>query len=158
MKHNIVESIIGALVIFVAGSFLFISYKSGNLAPRVDGYTLRAQFTEIGSLNIGSDVRLSGIKVGTVTTLKLDPINYSAVVEMSMNDSVKLPKDSSIAIVSDGLLGSKYVAIVPGAEEAMLSSGDLITFTQDAVSLESLIAKFAFGGVSDKDKDNAAQN
>lgn len=153
MRHNIVESIIGAVVLLIAASFIMLSYRSGNLSSTNGGYILRAQFTNIGNLNIGSDVRLGGIKVGTITNQYLDPANYWAVVEINVNNTIKLPRDSSAAIVSDGLLGSKYLSLEPGASEEYLSAGDLIEYTQNSVNLESLIAKFAFGGVDKKDDE-----
>lgn len=150
MGKNFVETLMGAVVILVAGMFIFISYKSGNITTGDEGYTLTARFHEVGSLNIGSDVRVGGIKVGAVTDQHLDGANYMAVVEMSLKDDVRLPRDSSAAIVSDGFLGGKYVAIEPGGDERVLRDNDEIKYTQDAVSIEALIGKFAFGGV-DKD-------
>lgn len=151
MGRNVVETLMGALVLFVAVSFILISYKSGNISADRAGYVIIAKFTQIGSLAIGSDVRVGGIKVGTVVDQSLDNDTFMAVVKLGIRDSVQLPKDSSAAIVSDGLLGSKYVAIEPGGDDRILKNDDEIKYTQDSVNLESLIGKFAFGGVSSED-------
>lgn len=147
MGRSFVETLMGAIVLFVAAAFVFISYKSGNISSAKNGYTITAKFREIGSLSIGSDVRVGGIKVGTVSRQYLDPDTYQAVIEMGIADGVNLPRDSSAAIVGDGLLGGKYVAIEPGGDESPIKAGGELKFTQDAVSLESLIGKFAFGSV-----------
>lgn len=159
MGRNVVETMMGALVIFVAVAFILISYKSGNIAPASNSYKITSKFHEVGSLSIGSDVRVGGIKVGSISAQYLDPKTYMAILEFSINQSVQLPKDTSAAIVGDGLLGGKYVALQPGGDEAMLKSGDEIKYTQDSVNIEQLIGKFAFGGVNKdgaKEADKAA--
>lgn len=155
MGRNVVETMMGALVIFVAVAFILISYKSGNIAPASNSYKITSKFHEVGSVSIGSDVRVGGIKVGSISAQHLDPKTYMAILEFSINQSVQLPKDTSAAIVGDGLLGGKYVALQPGGDDAMLKSGDEIKYTQDSVNIEQLIGKFAFGGVN-KDGAKAA--
>lgn len=155
MGRNVVETMMGALVLFVALSFIMISYKSGNIAPASNAYKVTSKFHEVGSVAIGSDVRVGGIKIGTISGQHLDPQTYMAILEFSINQSVKLPKDTSAAIVGDGLLGGKYVALQPGGDEDMLKNGDEIKYTQDAVNIEQLIGKFAFGSAS-KDGDKPA--
>ena len=154
MSRNVVETLMGGLVIIVAVSFITISYTSGNIDTKGKGYNIKAKFLEIGSVSKGSDVKISGIKVGTVTGLELDEVTYQAVVQMSLKNSVKLPKDSSASIISDGLLGGKYIMITPGGEEKMLSNNDELKYTQDSISIEALIGKFAFGGADDEKKDS----
>src|SRR3546814_1831500 len=100
-----------------------------------------AKFDRIDGIEAGSDVRMSGIKIGTVTRQELDPESYLAVVHMEVDPRVKLPDDSSAEITSAGLLGSRYLALVPGGSERMLPPGGQIRFTQSAVSLEQLIGK-----------------
>lgn len=147
-NRNVIETLMGAVVIFVALAFIMISYKSGNIAPVGNSYKITSKFREVGSIAIGSDVRVGGIKVGNISNQYLDPKTYMAVLEFSINDSVKLPRDTTAAIVGDGLLGGKYVALQPGGDEALLSPGDEIKYTQDAVNIEQLIGKFAFGSVN----------
>lgn len=155
MGRNVIETIMGAFVLFVALFFIFISYKSGNISTVSDGYKLTSKFRDAGGISIGSDVRVGGIKIGTVFGQRLDPNTYMAIVEININESVKLPKDSIAAIVGDGLLGGKYISIQPGGDSAMFSSGDEIKYTQDSVNIEQLIGKFAFGSVDgSKAKEN----
>lgn len=157
MSRNIVETLIGALVLVIAGGFLFFAYKSGNV-QKAEGYTVNAKFDRVDGLNLGSDVRVSGIKVGAVTGQGIDPETYQAVITLTVNDSVKLPKDSSAEIIGDGLLGGKYVALIPGGDTEMMAAGDEIKYTQSSISLESLIGKFIYGGTDGKKDQKPATN
>ncbi|MET0154501.1 MAG: outer membrane lipid asymmetry maintenance protein MlaD [Rickettsiales bacterium] len=154
MKH-VFETITGFVVLAAAAVFIWVSYDRGHIASfKEDGYVVSADFGEIGSLASGADVRVGGVKIGTVAHVSLEPRTYRPKVDMRIHNDVALPDDTSAAIVSDGLLGGKYVALSPGASESMLKSGASLEFTQDAVSLEALIGKFAFGGIGgDKEKD-----
>jgi len=152
MGKNIFETLVGAVVLVVAAGFVFIAYKSGNVATS-NGYTITAKFDRIDGLSIGSDVRISGLKVGSVVGQDIDQQSYEAVVKVSIIDKYKLPEDSSAEIVSDGLLGSKYMALVPGGSDNMLKNGDEIKITQSAISIESLIGKYIFGGADEKNKE-----
>jgi phospholipid/cholesterol/gamma-HCH transport system substrate-binding protein len=143
MSRNIIETAMGAVVLLVAGVFLFFAYSSTD-AGRVDGYSLTARFDRIGSLKVGSDVRLSGVKIGTVLESTLDPETYLAVVSFSVKSGLALPEDTSAEIVSEGLLGGQFLALVPGGSPDMLEAGGEIQFTQSAVSLEQLLGKFIF--------------
>ena len=157
MQRNSVETILGAVVLVVAGGFLAFAYENSSIRP-VEGYTVKAKFTSVAGLGTGSDVRVGGIKVGVVGSLELDPKTYQAVASLQLRDSVKLPTDSGASVSSDGLLGSKYISIEPGAEDAMLEPGGEIEFTQSSVSLESLIGKLMHSGSSgDDDKAKGAQ-
>jgi phospholipid/cholesterol/gamma-HCH transport system substrate-binding protein len=146
------ETIMGALVLIVAGGFMFFAYDSSNLKP-VAGYPVKAKFTTVAGIGLGSDVRIGGIKVGVVSDMTLDTNTYQAVLTMNMKNGIKLPDDSSAAVVSDGLLGSKYIKIEPGADDKVLAANDTITITQSAVNLEELIGKMAFGS-ADKGSDS----
>lgn len=151
MGRNVFETIMGAVVLLVAAGFIYIAYSSGNVkATTSNGYKLIAKFDRADGLVLGTDVRVSGIKVGAVSKQEIDPKSYLAVVTMSVEDSIKLPEDSTAEIVGDGLLGSKYVAIVPGGSEAMIPEGGEIKYTQSSVSLEQLIGKFVFGSADEK--------
>jgi phospholipid/cholesterol/gamma-HCH transport system substrate-binding protein len=150
MKRNVLETLIGALVLIVAGGFIFFAYSNAGPRMNAHSYTISAQFERIDGLSIGSDVRVGGVKVGAVTTQTLDPKSYLAHVGMRINETVKLPKDSSAQIVSDGLLGSKYVAIIPGADNEMLAENEEIKFTQSSVNLETMIGKLMFNGADKK--------
>lgn len=157
MKSNVIETVMGAVVLLVAAGFVTFAYKATRLDTN-SGYILRAVFDRVDGLTIGSDVRVSGLKVGAVINQKIDTKTYQAIIEFSVKDSVKLPKDTSAEIVSDGLLGNKYIALVPGADDAMLNNGELVRFTQPSISIEQLIGKFVFGAAGDKDKEKSASN
>jgi len=89
-------------------------------------------------------VRMAGVKVGSVTTTRVDPQSYQALVTFTVQPALKLPKDTSAEVTSDGLLGGKFLALVPGGDEQMLADGADVTITQSAVSLEELLGKFIF--------------
>lgn len=145
MQKNILETLMGAIVLLVAGGFLVFAYKGSQMHVE-SGYTVSGRFSDISGIGLGSDVRVGGIKVGVVSDLALDHNSYEAVVSMQIGRSTKLPKDSSASVVSSGLLGEKYIQLTPGGEEDMLSDGGRIEFTQSAVNLEELIGKFMFSG------------
>ena len=155
MKRNVIETIMGGLVLLVAGGFLFFAYQGGKV-DAATGYDLLAKFDRVDGLVVGADVRVSGIKVGAVTAQDIDPTNYQAVVTLTIRDDVKIPRDSSAEIIGDGLLGGKYVAVVPGGDTEMLSKEEEIRYTQSSVSIEALIGKMIYSS-GDKDKDKKPQ-
>jgi len=155
MGRNIVETIVGALVLVVAGVFVFYAFaKSDRTGP--DGYELTARFGRIDGLKRGSDVTLSGVKVGTVTGFELDRKTYQAVVHMALASSVQLPTDTNAKIVSESLLGGMVVVLEPGADQKTIKPGGEIANTQDAIPLTELIAKFMFGS-TDKNPSEKKQ-
>lgn len=147
MANNMVETLVGALVIFVAGAFLFFAYTAADVGE-VSGYQVTADFDSVDGLTVGSDVRLSGIKIGTVTNQELDPNTYLAKVSMSIDPKVQLPDDSSIKITSEGLLGGNYLSIEPGGSEDLIADGGKIQFTQGSIDLIGLVGQtiFSAGG------------
>jgi phospholipid/cholesterol/gamma-HCH transport system substrate-binding protein len=147
MRQNVVETILGAVVLIVAVGFLAWAYTRSDVGDP-GGYTLLARFDRADGLDVGSDVRISGIKVGKVLATSLDPQSYRAEVRFSVQNGIELPKDSSAAIVSASLLGGKYLSLAPGADEALLANGDEVSFTQSAINLEELVGKYVFGGAS----------
>lgn len=156
MNGNLFEALIGAVVLVVAALFLVFAFTSANIGA-VEGYEVVAKFDRIDGLNVGSDVRLSGIKVGTVTKQDLDHETFLAVVRMSIDPAIQLPIDSSAQIVTDGLLGGKFMAIVPGGDLENIEPGGEITFTQSPIILENLIGQLIFGaGNGDSTEEEAA--
>lgn len=150
MKHNIVETIIGAVVLAVAAVFVVFAYSATGVRS-VNGYEVTARFERVDGIAVGSDVRIGGIKVGTIGGMSLDPKTYLAVVRLNIDQSVKLPVDTVAAISSTGLLGDKFMALVPGGDEKMLEPGGVIQYTQASVSIEDLIGQFMFSqGGADK--------
>jgi phospholipid/cholesterol/gamma-HCH transport system substrate-binding protein len=149
MQNNTVETLIGAVVILVAAVFLFFAYTTTG-AGRVSGYDVKASFSSADGIATGTDVRLHGIKVGTVSSLSLDPKTYAAVVSLSIQNSIEIPDDSSIKITSSGLLGNSYLAIQPGGSDKMLKPGGELTNTQGAIDLMSLIGRAMYGNTGSK--------
>ena len=143
MKGNVIETVMGGVVLVVAAFFLFFAYSSSQLRS-VAGYQLNAQFENIDGIRDGSDVRISGIKVGSVTNTALDPATFLATVQMSVQPAVKLPDDSVAEIVSSGLLGDKYMSLVPGGSDKDIQPGGRIKFTQSSVNIEHLIGQMMF--------------
>jgi len=140
MQNNTVETLIGAIVIGVAAFFLFFAYTSTG-SGRISGYDLQARFASADGIANGTDVRLHGIKIGTVSSMNLDPKTYQAVVHVQIRNDVKIPDDSTIKITASGILGGNYVAISPGGSEKMLMAGGEIPNTQGSVDLFGLISK-----------------
>lgn len=147
MQNNTVETLIGAIVVAVAVGFLWFAYSSTN-AANLNGYPLEAKFQRVDGLNVGTDVRLSGIKIGSISSLNLDPKTYQATVHLTIRSDVKIPDDSSIMVTSTGLLGNSYLSVSPGGSDDMLGPGGVIHNTQGSVDLMSLIGRFASGGGS----------
>ncbi len=151
MRANLIEVVMGAVVLVVAVLFISFAYSSSQFQP-VQGYEITAKFDRIDGIIRGSDIKMSGVKVGNVTNITLDPQTYLAIVALTLEPSVHIPKDTSAEIVGDGLLGSKFIALVPGGEEDMIPEGGEITHTQSSVSLEALIGKFIYNS---ENKDDA---
>jgi phospholipid/cholesterol/gamma-HCH transport system substrate-binding protein len=152
MRNNVMEAIIGAVVLVVAGFFLVFAYTRSDVR-QVSGYDVTADFNQVSGITVGSDVRMSGIKIGSVINQHLDPASYQAVLGMSIDNRVKIPEDSSAKITSDGLLGSSYVMIEPGGSPDLLENGGQIQYTQGAVDLMSLLGQAVFQmGTNDKKK------
>ena len=111
---------------------------------------ITAKFNNVDGIEVGSDIKISGVKVGVVTEKSLDYETYRAILKFSIDKAVKIPLDSNAAVVSSGLLGGKYIDIRPGSEENYIQENGKISYTQSSINLEELIGKFAFGGQSKK--------
>lgn len=148
MKRSVIETVLGAIVLFVAGFFLVFSYKTANIQG-VKGYEVVADFSGIGGLGIGDDVQISGVKIGTVVGVSLDPETYLARVRMSINPGITLPEDTAALISSESLLGGRYLALEPGAAEEMLPPGGRVPYTQAPQNLEQLLGQFIFSMQND---------
>ena len=152
MKGNLFEALIGAAVLAVAAVFLTFAFSNSDIGS-VQGYEVVAKFDRVDGLNVGSDVRLSGIKVGTVLEQTLDGESYLAIVRLSIDPAVRLPLDTSAEIVSESLLGGRFMALIPGGDIGMIEPGGEILFTQGPVILENLIGQLIFSaGDDDSDK------
>ncbi|MEM1278327.1 MAG: outer membrane lipid asymmetry maintenance protein MlaD [Pseudomonadota bacterium] len=144
MASNTVEALIGAVVLTAAGGFLVYAANTANISAG-GGYELVAEFRKAEGISPGGDVRIGGVKVGSITEMDLDPQSYKAILRLSINEEVQIPDDSDVKITSSSLLGDSYLAIQPGGSEFMLEDGDAIEFTQDSVSLMDLVGKFIAG-------------
>ena len=143
MRRNAIETVMGAVVLLVAGVFVFFAYDMAQVKA-VEGYEVTALFYKIGGLNEGSDVRISGIKVGTVIDHNLDSESYDARVRMTITREFKLPVDTVASIASEGLLGGKYVRLEPGTDKSYIKDGGTITKTKDFRSLEDQVGEIIF--------------
>ncbi|WP_193182587.1 outer membrane lipid asymmetry maintenance protein MlaD [Nisaea sediminum] len=151
MKRNTIETVMGAVVLVVAGIFMAFAYVSADLKTG-GGYTVIATFNKVAGLAVGGDVRMSGIKIGTIVSQKLDKETFLAEVTMNIRDDIELPLDSAAAISSESLLGGNYLEIIPGGDPDTIKDGGKIEYTQDPVDIVQLIGKFIFsaGEVADK--------
>jgi phospholipid/cholesterol/gamma-HCH transport system substrate-binding protein len=146
MRRNATELLAGAAVLLAAAGFLAYAVSATGRSVGGEGITLTARFERIDGITPGTDVRLAGIRVGSVVAQRIDPETFLAVVTMRVDGALRLPEDSSAEITTDGLFGGRFVALVPGGAERRLGDGDTIRITQSSISLESLIGRFMFSG------------
>lgn len=152
MKQNAIETILGTVVLIVAILFIVFAYNTADL-QKIEGYTVYADFSNIDGLEVGSDVRISGVKVGSILSLDLNSDNYTARAAIGVLSSIELPLDTVAIVSSEGLLGGKYLALEPGGDPDFLASGDIIEYTQSTPSLEKLIGQaiYSFQGQNSDD-------
>ena len=143
MSGNVIETVMGAVVIVVAALFLFFAYSTSQVRA-VQGYQVTAQFDSVTGIRDGGDVRIAGVKVGSVVSATLDPKTFLADLRLSIDPAYKLPEDTTAKIVSAGLLGDKFIALDPGGSEQTIPPGGRIKITQSSVSLEDLIGQMMF--------------
>lgn len=155
MKHSLIETALGAVVIAAALVFLVFSYSVADVSD-VDGYELRADFTATGGLKPGDDVEISGVKVGSVERVALDDETYRAQVFFTIKPHVQVPEDTAAVISSVSLLGGRYLALEPGGSDVMLKPGSVVEMTQAPQNLEQLLGKFIFSATSKDGADGAA--
>jgi phospholipid/cholesterol/gamma-HCH transport system substrate-binding protein len=143
--HSKIETLIGFVVIIIAIGFAWLTYNSSD-SKKYSGssYKVIAKFDQIEGVFIGTDVKISGISIGSVTDVRLDPDNYGAVITMAIKDRTHIPDDSSAQITTEGLLKGKYISIHAGASSQMLKPGGEIRFTQSSISLENMISKLLY--------------
>jgi phospholipid/cholesterol/gamma-HCH transport system substrate-binding protein len=143
MSRNIIETVMGMVVLVVAALFVYLAFTSTQIHTAA-GYDLQARFAKIGGLAVGSDVRVSGIKVGSVVRRELDPTTYDAVVRLNVEHNFKVPDDSVASIASEGPLGGKYIDLRPGTSNAFLAPGGTIQKTENYRSLEDQVGEIIF--------------
>ena len=148
MPRNMLETVMGAIVLLTAVAFVSLAYEVANIRG-TDGYELEAEFGATGGLSVGDDVRISGIKVGRISRQELDPVTYAARIVMSLDERIRIPADSSARITAASLLGGNYLELIPGADEDMMQPGEVIYDTRDPVSLTDLLGKAVFSAAND---------
>ena len=155
MGRNLVETLMGAVVLAVAAYFMVFAYTTTNVRS-VRGYEVFAKFERVDGVATGTDVKVSGIKVGTLVEQKLDAESFLAVLKLSIDNSIKLPDDTVAQISSEGLLGANFVSLVPGGSDKMIPPGGEIKYTQAPVNLVQMLGKFIFNAADSQPKDGAA--
>jgi len=143
MRRSVIETVLGAMVLLVAAVFLIFAYTSSDLKP-VMGYEVTARFNSIDGLTVGSDVRIGGVKVGSVVAQEIDQEMYQAVVDFTVRPEIRLPEDTQVSVTSSGLLGGKYLRLDPGNADDMVVNGGELRNTKDVISLEELLGKVIF--------------
>ena len=143
--NTITEVLVGAAVMAVAVGFFFYASSNTSGAPAGGSYALSASFRSADGISVGSEVRLAGVQVGTVTGMELNPQTFRAETRFTIRDDIELPDDSAIAISSEGLLGGNFVEIIPGGSPFTYAPGDQIMDTQGSVSLITLLMRFVTG-------------
>jgi len=155
MNRNAVETIMGAVVLVVAAVFLFFAYTTTQVNA-TGGTQYTAQFDRVDGLRDGGDVKISGIKVGTVESQSLDPKTFLATVTINIDPRIKLPEDSVAVITSPGLLGDNFLSIEPGNDDKNIPPGGRITHTQAAMNLQSLIGQVIYNAGQNKGQGGGA--
>ncbi len=145
MASNLSETLIGAVVVATAIGFLAYAGQVAGFSSGSDSYELHAKFASAQGLNVGGEVQLAGVHVGTITKLELDTVTYQAVASFTVRADIEIPEDSEAKVASEGLLGGNFLELTPGGSDYMLVAGDEVEYTQGSVSLLNLLMKFASG-------------
>lgn len=151
MQNGFVETLIGAAVVIVAVGFFYYGWNTTG-SGAVAGYEVVAKFDRIDGIGVGTDVRLSGIKIGSVTKQELDAKTYRALVRMNIRPEIQLPDDSSIKVASEGLLGGAYLSVGPGGSDAFMKAGSEFEITQGSIDLVGLLGQAIFSGAGAGEK------
>lgn len=151
MQRNIVETSLGAFVLIIAFIFLIFAYDKADV-KKAKGYHINARFEHADGVSVGTEIRIAGIKVGTISKQNLDPDDFSANLTFDIQKRIKLSTDTSAQIVSDGLLGGKYINLSPGGMDEIIPENGMIKYTQSSINLETLIGKMVFNSANDTSK------
>ena len=145
MRKMGVETAVGLFIVAGFLSFAFLAIKLGDVQIlQSDRYSVTARFDSVSGLRLGAPVEIAGVRVGTVSDIRVDPKKYEAVVELKIQPEVSLPKDSMASVRTAGIIGDKFIKITPGAEADSLKEGSVISDTESAISLEELVSKYIF--------------
>lgn len=143
MGKHVIETVLGAVVLAVAALFLVFAYTSADLR-KVQGYEVVAEFSNLGGLGVGADVRVSGVKIGSVISQTLDPQSYRAVVRFTVDPAIALPRDTVALVASESMLGGKYLSLEPGGETDLIQPGERVQYTQSTPGFEQLLGQVIF--------------
>jgi phospholipid/cholesterol/gamma-HCH transport system substrate-binding protein len=145
MRESLTEVIVGAVVLVTAVGFVAYAAQATGFASSGGDFVLTASFRSVEGVTVGTDVRLAGVKIGTLTEMRLNPESYRADTVLTLLGDVPIPNDSSAIVASEGLLGGNFIEIVPGGSFDMFATGDEIVDTQGAISLLQLLLNFVAG-------------
>ena len=144
MKINFLDAFLGFTVLLITGLFIFYVYITLDTKLfKSDGFSLHARFENIDGIVTGSKVKLSGVNIGTVKSISLEPGSYYAFITMNFDKKFSFPDDTEASVQLEGLLGGSYISILPGGSDVMLLNGQEILYTQGSTSLLNLMLKFA---------------
>jgi phospholipid/cholesterol/gamma-HCH transport system substrate-binding protein len=141
-RENAGEALVGLLVVLLAMAFVWFAWMRTGGGEKSGSIHVTALFPNASGVNVGTDVRVAGLKIGSVTGQKLDTESYQVAITLAIDPKVKVPADSSAAITSEGLLGSTFIALLPGGETTPLKDGDTISDTQGAMDLMGMVGQF----------------
>jgi phospholipid/cholesterol/gamma-HCH transport system substrate-binding protein len=143
MRRDAIETLVGALVLLGAAGLVYLGFASSGVRT-VAGYSIEAEFTDVSGVNAGTEVRLAGVKIGTVLAKSLADDGQLAVLTLNLDEAYRIPADSKVRILPDGLLGGSYISLEPGGADEDLADGAYVTFdrTQGAVNVVDLLARF----------------
>ena len=144
MKVNFLDAFLGFLVLLITGLFLFYVYVTvDSKLFKSDSFRLHARFDNVDGIMTGSKVKMSGVDIGTVKSVSLDPDNFYAIITMDFDKEYSFPDDTEASVQLEGLLGGSYISILPGGSDIMLSNNQEILYTQGSTSLLNLMLRFA---------------
>ncbi len=156
-RHGITEVLTGSCVLLGAAWFLVYAVAHSGSSNGSGGYELHASFESVDGLVTGVDVRIAGVKVGSVVDMRVDHKSFKADVTFRLGNDIRVPKDSSAEVISDGLLGAKFLNLTPGHGDTNLPPGGMIAIAGSSVSLEQLLSKFIFSVTSLTDIGKSAE-
>ena len=142
ISKNMAETLVGAIVLGIAIIFAVFLWRFSDVGFGTGQYTVDAKFRSAEGITVGTDVRLAGVKIGSVSNLSLDPQTFQAIARLSIKPEYQMPDDSAAIISSEGLLGGSFVEILPGGSYELMEDGSEFGETQGAVSFISLLMKF----------------
>ena len=145
MRESRTEVLVGAVVVAAAVGFLGYALKGADFGAGGGRYEVTASFRSAEGVSVGTDVRMSGVSIGSVSGMELNPLNFRAETTLRLSDSVPLPADSTAVVSSDGIMGGAFIEIVPGGALEDLPAGGEITDTQGSVSLIQLLMQYVMG-------------